>query len=186
MHVLCAPPAFILSQDQTLLLSQLLKFVRIFLELTYAKFRRNFTFFINSTRAVIYKLRFHLASFPFSFLFGSTKNYRYWSFKGFIVYFSMCFLFSFSKGTYCIILHHFLLVNTFFKNILIFFLFPLLLKIEQKKKLVVALLLTCFRLLISYLKICHFQVICFCIIYDTILNSLCQYFFMVIFRNLLP
>ena len=106
LHVLCAPPAFILSQDQTLLF-----LVSIFCLSTY----------INLFLLQVFLTWISLLAFPYfliylAILFCITA----WLFfsKGFIVYFSMYFVIPY--GTFCIILYLFLIVNTFLK---IFFIF---------------------------------------------------------------
>ena len=105
MHVLCAPPAFILSQDQTLLLINSTK-----LRSTVSNFRKIHSIytriisfiFLHSPcitrllKLMYFKLCFSLSFyslFAFSFLFfGSTKiTTAFGFFKGFIVYFSMYF-----------------------------------------------------------------------------------------------
>ena len=107
LHVLCAPPAFILSQDQTLLF-----LVSIFCLSTSYKSKI---------------LSFSQALFASCFLLKTFKNFTcsvlqnilcfstasVYSLKDFTVYFSMYFFVPLC-GTIFIILHVFFIVNTFF------------------------------------------------------------------------
>ena len=108
LHVLCAPPAFILSQDQTLLLM-----VFIFSVISFNNLRINHFWVFCS-----------LINFGFVFYFGSTNYYR-------LVFSKVCLLFTFQCTfcyslwcvTFCILLLLKQNVNTFFKTFLKSFLF---------------------------------------------------------------
>ena len=155
MHVLCAPPAFILSQDQTLLLinSTKLRSTSSNFRKTHSIYTRIISFvFLHSScitrllKLMYFKLCFSLSLnsslFAFSFFyFGSTKiTTAFGFFKGFIVYFSMYFFAPFLTERFVLYYIAFHLSTHFLK--LFYFLF------EQIKKLVVASFFMFYLLLI--------------------------------------
>ena len=140
MHVLCAPPAFILSQDQTLILNLFNKLRSALSDffMTASTYKRivSLSLIIFLAQLVSWANWFdqcynsHLIKFDF--IFWVLAHYNsvllvvlklpqfYWFLKRFIVYFSMYFVFQ--CGTCFIILYCLSNVNTFFKNIFKFFL----------------------------------------------------------------
>ena len=89
MHVLCAPPAFILSQDQTLLFM-------VFIFHSFECYKSKLKCFIKLLNFLLF---IELKTFKKFYFFGTDflvlKSYRFGLFsKGFTVYFSMYFLFS--------------------------------------------------------------------------------------------
>ena len=88
LHVLCAPPAFILSQDQTLL------FV-VFIFHSFECYKSKLKCFFKLLNFLLF---IELKTFKKFYFFGTDflvlKSYRFGLFsKGFTVYFSMYFLF---------------------------------------------------------------------------------------------
>ena len=109
LHVLCAPPAFILSQDQTLL------FV-VFIFHSFECYKSKLKCFFKLLNFLLF---IELKTFKKFYFFGTDflvlKSYRFGLFsKGFTVYFSMYFFVPLC-GTIFIILYVFLIVNTFLK-----------------------------------------------------------------------
>ena len=139
LHVLCAPPAFILSQDQTLILNLFnkLRFALSDFFMTASTYKRivSLSLIIFLAQLVSWANWFdqcynsHLIKFDF--IFWVLAHYNsvllvvlklpqfYWFLKRFIVYFSMYFVFL--TGTYFIILSWISKVNTFFKIFSSFF-----------------------------------------------------------------
>ena len=121
LHVLCAPPAFILSQDQTLL------FV-VFIFHSFECYKSKLKCFIKLLNFLLF---IELKTFKKFYFFGTDflvlKSYRFGLFsKGFTVYFSMYFLFSLAVNdlyyTICFFLcQHFFKI--FLKNFFMFFYF---------------------------------------------------------------
>ena len=97
MHVLCAPPAFILSQDQTLILN-MFEFI--------AHFKSVFIVFLLS------KFLYLVVQLTTAFI-GFSKDSLF-TFQCTLYSFHFCFL-MFLCGTFFIILCTFQFVNTFFK-----------------------------------------------------------------------
>ena len=179
MHVLCAPPAFILSQDQTLLFLVSISSVFSYLHIN-----------------LFYKLLFKLKLLVLFVFFGSTNNYRLLVFsKDLLFTFQCTFFFPFLQGTFCIILHHILIVNIFFEffNFFLlsffiilpcsfFFLFLLLstsFKAKEKTSKCCSIFMY-FLLLIHIFNMFYFCDFAFpfCIIYLNIFIVFCQYFFL--------
>ena len=90
LHVLCAPPAFILSQDQTLL------FV-VFIFHSFERYKSKLKCFIKLLNFLLFLLNKKLLKNNFLVLILWLEElYRFGLFsKGFTVYFSMYFLFLF-------------------------------------------------------------------------------------------
>ena len=144
MHVLCAPPAFILSQDQTLLL-------------LYLYFRKFLCYIINLFK-IIYLDFFRFISFFKNLLFGTTFrlkcNYRLvLSLKDLLFTFQCTF--SFFMRTIFIILCIFFFVNTFLKFL---FCFCSLLGAKKLVMFTSNFILLCFNLLLIHMFI--FNIFC--------------------------
>ena len=145
MHVLCAPPAFILSQDQTLL----------FWYLYFLHFHEVYKSYLKVFSSSFKLLLFWFKNFKKIYLFGtfffSGKNYRFGLF---------------SKGFYCLLFN--VLFCSFMRNVLhytipffvcqhfltfflkIFFLIYFTLKIRQNKKLVMIVFILFFLFYFYY------------------------------------
>ena len=116
LHVLCAPPAFILSQDQTLL------FV-VFIFHSFECYKSKLKCFFKLLNFLLF---IELKTFKKFYFFGTDflvlKSYRFGLFsKGFTVYFSMYFLCSpFSSERIRLYYKLFYFVKSFFESFFIF------------------------------------------------------------------
>ena len=108
LHVLCAPPAFILSQDQTLL------FV-VFIFHSFECYKSKLKCFFKLLNFLLF---IELKTFKKFYFFGTDflvlKSYRFGLFsKGFTVYFSMYFLFSLVVNVFDYTINYFTLSRLF-------------------------------------------------------------------------
>ena len=110
LHVLCAPPAFILSQDQTLL------FV-VFIFHSFECYKSKLKCFIKLLNFLLF---IELKTFKKFYFFGTDflvlKSYRFGLFsKGFTVYFSMYF-FVLPRGERLVLYNMFFSLSTLFSK----------------------------------------------------------------------
>ena len=135
MHVLCAPPAFILSQDQTLLL-------------LYLYFRKLFCYIINLFKIIYLDFRF-ISFLKIIYFFGTTFRLKCNNRFGFISKGFNCLLFNvlfpFLAEQFVLYYAYFILSITFFNFFLIF-----LKHFLGIKKLVIFYMCFSFCLILNY------------------------------------